>query len=118
MRRLRHDGSISDADFSKKILELVTKDEKGPIFKLIASLADDRLLAAAVVDGLIESPVNHVLAAEVYGLRNSIVHGKFSYGYSLQAGSVLDKDLVMPRWRGLLHKLARRALDQYGSKKT
>jgi hypothetical protein len=48
MKKLRHDGTISDAEFSKRILELISKDEKGPIFKLIKSVLDIGLLTNAV----------------------------------------------------------------------
>jgi hypothetical protein len=35
MNRLRHDPNLSDADFSSRLLDLVSRDEKGPIFRLI-----------------------------------------------------------------------------------
>jgi hypothetical protein len=117
MRRLRHDPSISDADFSRRILDLVSRDEKGPIFKLITSLVDDPLPAGATAEALIASPSPNLLCEELYSFRNSIVHGKFSYGYSLQSGSILNKDLQISKWRWLLRNLARKALEQYGAKK-
>jgi hypothetical protein len=77
------------------------------------------MLATAVSDGLIaKNAAPNTLCEVLYGFRNSIVHGKFSYGYTLQSGSVLDEDPQLPRWKTLLRSLARRALDQYGSKKT
>ena len=118
MMKLRHDTAISDADFSRKILDLVSRDEKGPVFKLIAALADSTVLAGAVTDGLIKTPITNLLCEALYGFRNSIVHGKFSYGYSLKSGSVLDEDLEVLRWKVLLRNLARRALDHYGAKRT
>src|SRR5947208_3663595 len=51
----RHDPVISDADFSRRILDLVSRDETGPIFKLITSLVDDPLLAGAAAEALITS---------------------------------------------------------------
>lgn len=118
MNKLRHDSELSDAEFSKRILDLITKDERGPVYKLIASIADDRLLAKAVSDKLIGNAAANTLSETLYAFRNSIVHGKFSYGYALQSVSVLDEDPTLPRWRALLRDLARRALSQYGSKKT
>ena len=118
MNRLRHDATTSDADFARRVLDMVTRDEKGPIFKLITSLADQAMLAAAVTDGLIKSAVPNVLCEELYSFRNSITHGKFSYGYSLHSGSVLEEDPVIPKWKAVLRKLARLAMDRYGTRKT
>jgi hypothetical protein len=118
MNRLRHDATTSDADFARRVLDMVTRDEKGPIFKLITALADPAMLAAAVTDGLIKSAVPNVLCEELYSFRNSITHGKFSYGYSLHSGAVLEEDPVIPKWKAILRKLARLAMDRYGSRKT
>lgn len=118
MNRLRHDSNLSDADFSRKLLDLVSRDEKGPLFRLITSLADTAILEGAVTDGLIKNPVGNVLCEALYAFRNSIVHGKFSYGYSLLSGSVLHEDTMAPQWKVLLRKLARLALDRYGARRT
>ena len=118
MNRLRHDANLSDADFSRRLLDLVSRDEKGPIFKLINGLADTAILAGTVTDGLIKSAVANVLCEALYAFRNSIVHGKFSYGYSLLSGSVLQQDPMVPQWKVLPRKLARLALDRYGGKRT
>lgn len=118
MKKLRHDDTISDADFPKRILDFITKDEKGPIFKLIISIVDDGMLASAASEKLIGNAAGNSLCEALYAFRNSIVHGKFSYGYALQSMSILDEDPKLPRWRLLLRDLAHRALDRYGSKKT
>lgn len=116
LTRLRHDPSLSEADFSKKILDLISRDEKGPIFKLIASIADQTLLGSAAAAKLIDRPVVQLLNEAVYGFRNSIVHGKFSYGYTLLSSSVLQSDATIPQWRSHLQALARLALDRHGSR--
>jgi hypothetical protein len=118
MNRLRHDPNVSDADFSRSLLDLVSRDEKGPIFRLITSFADTAILDNAVTNGLIKNPVGNLLCEALYAFRNSIVHGKFSYGYSLLSGSVLQEDPIVPKWKVLLRKLARLALDRYGAKRT
>lgn len=117
MKKLRHDGTVSDADFSKKVLELVSKDEKGPIFKLITALADTKMIAEAHVDGLIPNAAPNTFAEGLYGFRNSVVHGKFSYGYSLQSSSVIGEDPTVPKWKVILRTLAEAALDKFGSRK-
>lgn len=118
INRLRHDAAISDVDFSRRLLDLVSREEKGPIFKLISTIADTAILASAVTDGLIKSPVANVLCEALYAFRNSIVHGKFSYGYSLLSGSVLQQDPMVLHWKMLLRKMAWLALDRYGGKRT
>jgi hypothetical protein len=118
MKKLRHDSNVSDADFSKRVLDLITKDERGPIFKLISLIVNDELLDNSKSEGLIDNNSPNALCEAVYAFRNSIVHGKFSYGYALQSASILDEDPKIPRWRALLRDLARRALDQFGSRKT
>ena len=118
MTKLRHDQTISDADYSRKIIDLVHRDEKGPIFKLIVTLVDKTMIAQSLTEGLIKTPTANVLCESVYTFRNSIVHGKFSHGFILQSGSVLDEDIMIPRWKFLLKNLARRALDHYGTKRT
>jgi hypothetical protein len=118
MNRLRHDANLSDAEFSRRVLDLVSRDEKGPILKLINSLVEKAILDSAVTDGLIKTPVGNVLCEALYAFRNSIVHGKFSYGYSLLSGSVLHEDPMVPQWKVLVRKLARLSLDKYGAKRT
>jgi hypothetical protein len=90
--RLRHDAMTSDAEFSRKILELISRDEKGPIFRLISSIADGQLLEFARFMGLTKDVAPNTLCEAIYAFRNSIVHGKFSYGYSLLSGSVLARE--------------------------
>lgn len=117
IRRLRHDGNLTDHEFSRKILDLVTRDEKGPIFRLIAAVADKDLLEKAKAAGLIQNALPNVLAESLYGFRNSIVHGKFSYGFTLESSSLLDPDPAVYRWRAAMRELAKRAIEQNGSRR-
>ncbi|MUO44710.1 hypothetical protein [Agrobacterium vitis] len=116
LSRLRHDRSINDQDFSKRVLEVVVKDEKGAVFKLIASLADDELLSKAKASGLIQNTTSGHLADAVYSFRNSIVHGKFSYGFTLSSASFFNSDKAMPNWNGLMAELAKRAIERLGTR--
>jgi hypothetical protein len=116
MAQLRNDTSISEDDFARQVLQLVTKDEKGPFFKLIHTLANQELLEKAATAGVIKSANPQLLADEIYALRNSIVHGKYSYGYVLQSSSVIAEDGALPHWRTILRVLARLAMDNLGNK--
>jgi len=117
MKRLRHDGGLTDHEFSRRILDLVVKDEKGPIFRLVTKLADNDILARAKTAGLIQGQTATALAEGVYSFRNSIVHGKFSYGFSLKSTSLLEPDPMVHKWLGLIRELARRAIDGLGSRR-
>ncbi|WP_210213699.1 hypothetical protein, partial [Sinorhizobium meliloti] len=66
IRRLRHDGSLTDHEFSRKILDVVTRDEKGPVFRLIAAVADNDLLERAKTEGVVQNALANVLAESVY----------------------------------------------------
>jgi len=115
---LRKDATTTDSEFTRKILKLISRDEKGPVFKLITSIADAKLLEYARFTGLIKDPASSALCDAVYSFRNSIVHGKFSYGYSLVSGSVLQHEVDLSFWRETLKSLAHSALDKYGSRIT
>jgi hypothetical protein len=116
MHKLRNDTSVSEEDFAKQILQLITKDEKGPFLQLINSLADEDTLKHSVAAKLIKSPTPSLLGEAIYAFRNSIVHGKTSYGYALQSTSVLVEDNSLSLWRVILRSLASRAMEQYGSR--
>jgi hypothetical protein len=116
IKKLRHDHTLSDAEFPGRILQFMTKDEKNHLFKLIADLADKDLLSRAQADGLIQNSAANTLGEKLYIFRNSIVHGKFSFGYALESSSAIEKSENMMKWRNLLRELARRALRQYGSR--
>lgn len=113
---LRNDVATPDAAFPKKILKVITKDEKGPIFKLIESIADAKLLHYARFMGLTKDEAPRTLCDAIYTFRNSIVHGKYSYGYQLVSGSVLQFEPEISFWRETLKSLAHSALEKYGSR--
>jgi hypothetical protein len=114
--QLRHDTSLSEDDFAKQILQLLAKDEKGPFLKLINVIADDASLKHAVASGFIKDANSGLLGEAIYAFRNSIVHGKYSHGYSLQSSSVLAENRSLSDWRFILRGLARRAMQNFGSK--
>lgn len=117
VRSLRHDMSVSDIEFSKKILDVVFRDEKGPLFRLISNIVDDHFLMRAHAEGLIDNKAIRNLQENLYAFRNSIVHGKFSYGYSLNSVPILEQDAIVTKWRPLLKDLALRAIERYGSRR-
>ncbi|MBY8828937.1 hypothetical protein [Hephaestia mangrovi] len=112
--QLRHDQNVSDGVFVKKVVELVTKDEKGPILKLVNLLADGELIARAAERGLLGENGSANLGEELYKFRNSIVHGKQSFGYELFSPSLFHDDTSSDKWQGILRELAHAALQAYG----
>ncbi|GJE81981.1 hypothetical protein [Methylorubrum thiocyanatum] len=115
LTKLRHDGTISEADFAKRVLDVVFRDEKGPLLQLVNMITDASILQKSIDDNLIHTKTPGALGEAIYTFRNSIVHGKFSYGYTLQSGSVFDDDAQLPKWRYLLQTLARKAIAAFGS---
>jgi hypothetical protein len=114
--QLRHDSSLGDEDFSRRIFEVLAKDDKGPFLRLINLLSDTSILDNAVELKLIKNSDAALLGETLYSFRNSIVHGKNAQGYSLHSAAVFVEDTSVPNWRKLLEVLARKALDVYGSR--
>lgn len=113
---LRRDGGISDAEFTRRTLELASRDEKGPIFKLLGQITTPDILKEAKAGGLITEERQERLNEALYAYRNAIVHGKFGAAFTLRSQSVLIPNSEGERWRGLLQDLAWAALQNLGSK--
>lgn len=116
LTKIRNDGTISEADFAKRILDIVFKDEKGPILQMIDKISESEDMSEAFNSKLIINNNICSLGEAIYSFRNSIVHGKFSYRYNLQSGSVFDEGEHLSAWRAVLKKLAWKALAKYGSR--
>lgn len=113
---IRHDGSVSDADYIKKVTELVTKDEKGLIYRLVNEVASDEVVKLAHSLDLISSVSKHELADRLYVHRNSIVHGKHSYGFDLKSRSIIDRYTDSTDWRKILAELAQASVQKYAKR--
>jgi hypothetical protein len=116
MTQLRHNASLSEDDFAKQVLQLITKDEKGPFFRLVQAVANKEFLEKAVAVGVIKNGESQLLAEAIYALRNSIVHGKYSYGYSLHSTSIVDEENTLSQWRVVLRALAKQTIDSIGNR--
>ncbi len=114
--KARHDTSISDDYFPGEILKLISRDEKGPLLKLVNQATDNRLIEDAVRAGLIESASANLLGERLYAFRNSIVHGKSSYGYELHAPSLFEKQSLPRVWKPILRSLSRIVVERFGRK--
>lgn len=116
MSVLRHDRAVSDADFSRKILEIVFRDEKGPLHKTVNTIVDQALLNKAVAHEVTTTPAAAQLTDALYAFRNSIVHGKVGSGFAMHSSPVLETEPFAWKWRPILLDLAIRAIDHYGSR--
>jgi hypothetical protein len=116
MHKIRNDASVSEDEFAKQILQLITKDEKGPFLQLINTIADNESLKLAVSANIIKNESTSLLGEAIYAFRNSIVHGKTSYGYALQSSSVFIEDDLLSVWRVVLRTLANRAMSNLGDR--
>jgi len=104
---LRHNASLSDVDFTKRVMEIIsTRDEKGPILRLVNQVADDSMLVKAIAAGILNSKDASVLGSQLYSFRNAIVHGKHAGGYVPETSSVISGDSTADRWRPVLQALS------------
>jgi hypothetical protein len=65
---------------------------------------------------VVDSESSNALGEAIYSFRNSIVHGKMSYGYDLQSTPIFAKDDKSPVWRNILRSLAQRAMNAFGTR--
>ncbi len=113
---LRRDGAVSDAEFTRRTLEIASRDEKGPLFKLLSQITTPDILQAAKAGGAISEARQDRFAEALYAYRNSIVHGKFGAAFTLRSQSVLVPNTEAGLWRTLFQDLAWAALQNLGSK--
>jgi hypothetical protein len=116
MSTLRHNTTLSENEFAKRILDLITKDEKGPLLKLVNTISSLEILTQAKQLDLVKETNSNLLGEEIYVFRNSIVHGKSSYGYDLNSSSVLSESNNVPKWRIILQSLAQKAMDSFAER--
>ncbi|ESY16955.1 hypothetical protein [Mesorhizobium sp. LNJC394B00] len=116
MSTLRHDKSVSDTEFSRKMLDMVFKDERAPIYRLVNTLADRPLLDRGVTLRVIAAPTASSLGEAIYSFRNAIVHGKYGSGFAMHSDPVLEPNELSLRWRPVLLELANRAIDHFGTR--
>lgn len=107
---LRADTTLSDRRFLNKVAELVFRNERTPIVRLVTKLAGKRLLAQAVRHGLIAQPQGEMLGDALYDFRNSFVHAKYDQRTSIFSASVLDEDPTVIAWRSVFEQLGRKAI--------
>lgn len=114
--KLRHDSSVSDRDFLQKATAIISREEKGPLIKLIAGVATKTELDAAFQAKLIESKDAGLLGVKLYEFRNSVVHAKYDQKATIFSTSILAKDINAGEWRLIFQKLAFNALNDLGRK--
>lgn len=113
---LRRDGAVSDAEFTRRTLEIASRDEKGPLFRLLGQITTPDVLQAAKAGGLISEARQDRFNEALYAYRNAIVHGKFGAAFTLRSQSVLIPNSEGARWRALLEDLSWAALQNFGTK--
>lgn len=113
----RHNASISDEDFTSRVLTIISRDEKGPLLRLVNQITDPAFLRNATTIGLTNNNSSEVLGQNLYAFRNSIVHGKGSGGFSLHSPSIIKDELESATsWRVALRTLAKVAIERFGKK--
>jgi hypothetical protein len=114
--KVRHDSTVNDETFPTEVLKLISRDEKGPLLRLVNQLASSALLKDAVRAGLIDRDNAPLLGERLYAFRNSIVHGKNTYGHDLHSPPLFEELTTPWAWRKVLRALAQTAIERFGRK--
>ncbi|HOB92880.1 MAG TPA: hypothetical protein PKL46_02345 [Aquabacterium sp.] len=117
LNTLRRDSGISDREFFLSTAQLLTKDEKGPIIKLVAELATNELLSLAKDSGLVARIDSNLLGSNLYDFRNSIVHAKNDFRTAVMVDPIVSGPTTTNAWRRVLHQLAKSALQNHASQR-
>lgn len=113
---MRHDHALSDRECLIKAAALMTREEKGPIIRLIVKLASPDIVKKAVSLNLLDKADPGILGSRLYDFRNSIVHAKYDHRASLVVDSVLEEVSLTTVWREIFEELALLAINQLGRK--
>jgi hypothetical protein len=114
---LRRDSSVSDRDFLVSAAQLLTKDEKTPIVKLISELVKRETLELAAKNDLIKAPESNLIGVAAYEFRNAVVHAKYDQRTNLIVDPVISAPTSTNVWRRVLHQLAKDAIARYATRK-
>ncbi len=113
---MRRDNSMSTRQFLLALQQLMAKDEKGALGRLLSEIADGRVLAIAKEAGLIERPLAPALTEALYEFRNSVVHAKEDRGARLFTSSIFAEPSTASAWRRVCESLAWNAIERYGNR--
>jgi hypothetical protein len=112
--KVRHNSSVSDRDFLNQAAALLSRDEKGPIMKIIVNLTTKEVMDASIEKALVDREDATLLAMRLYEFRNAVVHAKYDQRTTVYSQSMIPTDTEAGRWRESLRKLAWSALDGFG----
>jgi hypothetical protein len=98
-----------------KAAQLLTKEEKGPIIKLVVDLTTKDLLDFAVAEGLIKTADRALPGNTLYDFRNSIVHAKQDQRAPVTVDSIIGPSKTTKAWKHVLHQLAQKALRSHAT---
>jgi hypothetical protein len=107
---------LSDREFLKQIAAVISRDEKGPILKLVNQLADQGILNCAEQAKVITASDHRDLGSRLYDFRNSIVHAKYDQRSSMHSQSILSGETDAKKWQEPMRRLAWKAINTHGRK--
>jgi hypothetical protein len=111
----RRDSSLSDRDFLVSITKLTARNEKDPMLRLIAKVADPVILDLAANAQLIARPDPSQLGEALYKFRNSIIHAKHDFHSELLVDSIISPGKTTSTWKRILRLLAEAAIKRCSS---
>jgi hypothetical protein len=113
---MRSDGAMATRAFLLAIQQLVARDERASLGRLLAEIANGKVLAAAKDAGLVDRKTPAALTEALYDFRNSVVHAKEDRGLRLFSASIFAEPSNAVAWRRVCEELAWSALERYGNR--
>ena len=112
----RRDVSLSDFELLQRVRSIQRGEDVWSLRQVLREIVDQRLLDAALNDGIIDRADADTLAREIYLRRNSIAHGRkgqhrrvlVPLGYSFGDEAARERN-----WYHLLRVLAEKAMEKW-----
>jgi hypothetical protein len=112
----RHDATLSDFDLLQNIRNIQRSEDVWSLRQVLREIVDQKLLDAALGDGIIDKADADTLAREIYLRRNSIAHGRkgqhrhvlVPLGYSFGDEAARERS-----WYQLIKTLAEKSMEKW-----
>ncbi len=113
---MRSDHGLSTRQFLLDVHQLVGRDEKTTLGRMMALVADTPMLTRGRDSGLIGEATANALTNAVYDFRNSVVHAKSDHRAKLFSESIFVDESKATAWKRMSEELAWKAITAFGSR--
>jgi len=108
--KLRRDSTISKREFVIQMNKVINDQEIALLGKLIAKIADSKILAFCERNNLIDKAKPDLLTNKLYEFRNSMVHSKMNQKSLPFTKSLFKKEDNLSEWNYVCKELANSAM--------